>query len=76
MSKWYRYARAEASRLVHGDVPDKEYQSRIDACRGCDQLKPGKPVGWCKACGCGQRRRAELSIKAKMPAAACPLNKW
>lgn len=76
MSRWYRYAKAEASRIVRGDVPEEQYQARLKACKACSELDAGDPVGWCKACGCGRRARAELSVKAKMPAATCPLDRW
>jgi len=76
LAKAVSWVKAEASRVLEGDVPDNQYQERLKACRACPKLKAGNPVGWCGACGCGTRRRAELSIKAKMPKASCPLSKW
>jgi hypothetical protein len=76
LAKAVSWVKAEASRVLEGDVPDNQYQERLKACRACPKLQAGNPVGWCGACGCGTRRRAELSIKAKMPRASCPLSKW
>lgn len=49
---------------------DKENQSqtRLDICRGCDQLLP--IVNLCKQCGC------QMNIKTRLFASKCPLNKW
>lgn len=76
LAKAVSWAKAEASRLIQGDVPEEQYQARLEACRTCQKLQAGEPVGWCGACGCGTRRRAELSVKARMPAATCPLGRW
>lgn len=76
LAKAVSWVKAEASRVLEGDVPEDQYQARLEACRACPKLKAGNPVGWCSACGCGTRGRAELSIKAKMPRATCPLGKW
>lgn len=76
IAKAASWIKAEASRVLEGDLPEDQYQARLKACRACPKLKAGDPVGWCGACGCGTRRRAELSIKAKMPKATCPLKKW
>ena len=76
LAKAVSWIRAEASRVLEGDVPEDQYQARLEACRACPKLKPSSPLGHCGACGCGTRRRAELTIKAKMPRATCPLGKW
>lgn len=76
LAKVLRWLKAEASTVLEGELPEDKYQARLEACRSCDRLKPGQPLGWCGACGCGTRRRAELTIKAKMPAATCPLGLW
>lgn len=49
---------------------DKENQSqtRIDICRGCDQLLP--IVNMCRQCGC------QMNIKTRIFSSKCPLNKW
>ena len=74
----YDYLKAEASRILY-KVPEVDVESRLKACSECPQLmkssEEGK-LGWCGACGCGTRARAELTIKATMPAATCPLKKW
>ena len=76
LAKAVSWIRAEASRVLEGDVPEDQYQARLEACRACPKLKPSSPLGHCGACGCGTRRRAELTIKAKMPRATCPLGNW
>ena len=75
-AKAVSWIRAEASRVLEGDVPETQYQARLEACRACPKLKPSSPLGHCGACGCGTRRRAELTIKARMPRATCPLGNW
>lgn len=78
ISKAISYLKAEASAII-SSIPDDEKVARLDACKNCEHLqksdKEGE-LGWCKACGCGQNRRAELTIKATMPAATCPKGKW
>lgn len=76
LAKAVSWIKAEASRVLEGDVPENQYQARLKACRACPKLRPSSPLGHCGACGCGTRRRAELTIKAKMPRATCPLGKW
>ena len=76
LAKAVSWIRAEASRVLEGDVPEDQYQARLEACRACPKLKPISPLGHCGACGCGTRRRAELTIKAKMPRSTCPLGNW
>ena len=71
-----QYVKAEVSQLVSGPVDDATFQKRIEACQTCKHLEQAEPIGWCGACGCGHRPRAELSIKARMPAATCPEGKW
>ena len=72
------WAMAEASQLMHGPLEDAAYQARIDACKACEAFdaQAAPQIGYCKACGCGQNARAELSVKARMPGATCPKNKW
>ena len=73
------WAKAEASLVTEGPLDDERYQKRIDTCMGCPRLEkatePDK-VGWCKSCGCGRSVRAELTVKARMPKATCPVNAW
>jgi hypothetical protein len=49
---------------------DKESQSqtRLDICKGCDQLLP--IVNVCKQCGC------LMNIKTRIYSSTCPLGKW
>lgn len=74
----YSYLKAEVSRILY-KLPEVDVESRLKACSECPELmRSGKEgeLGWCKACGCGTNARAELTIKATMPAATCPLKKW
>lgn len=72
------WAMAEVSQMVNGKLDDAQYQGRIDACQSCDALdaREAPLVGYCKACGCGQNSRSELTVKGRMPGATCPKNKW
>jgi len=72
------WAKAEFSRVAEGPLTGDALKARLDACRACDRLdaREAPQVGFCKSCGCGQNPRAELTIKATMPAATCPINKW
>lgn len=77
LSQAVSWLKAEASALV-AKVPDEQYEARIAACRSCPELEPlpAPQVGHCKACGCGRRARAELTIKGRMPGAKCPKKLW
>lgn len=78
LGKAISYLKAEVSAIV-SKLSDDEYQARLSQCRTCKFLSPSDKegeIGWCKGCGCGQNSRAELTVKAKMPAATCPLKKW
>lgn len=78
LQKAVSYARAEVSLLTQF-ISEEDVRKRLDACRSCPSLEPSKEpdqVGWCKACGCGKKARAELTIKTRMPAATCPKGKW
>jgi hypothetical protein len=70
---------AEASLITQGPVGEEEYRARLAACGGCQHLRKSEKegeLGWCKACGCGQNARAELTVKARMPKAKCPVQAW
>lgn len=69
------WLRAEASGLI-AECPPEIVEQRISECRSCQYLIAGNPVGHCKRCGCGTRAAAELSRKARLPAAACPIGRW
>lgn len=79
VQKAVSYVRAEASQVIQGSVGDALYEERIRICQACPRMKkavePGK-VGWCQACGCSESARAELTVKARMPQAKCPVNAW
>lgn len=69
------WAKAEASALV-SSITEEQIQARISACMTCEYRKPGDPVGHCTKCGCGDLPAAELSRKARLPAATCPQGRW
>jgi hypothetical protein len=72
------WLKAEASVITDGKLADEHYNARIEMCRSCEHLdaRPAPAVGFCKACGCGNNARAELTVKGRMPAATCPKGKW
>jgi hypothetical protein len=72
------YLRAELSLLVLGPVSDAVALDRATACRTCPKRNPSPddPLGYCGSCGCGQRKRARLTVKGLMPLASCPINRW
>ena len=73
------YVKAEVSLVTHGSVGDTEYNQRISICLACPRLAKSTEagqIGWCGACGCGRGPRAELTVKARMPQAKCPVNAW
>ena len=77
--KLSNYVAAEMSLFTQGPVSLPIFEQRKQKCLECPQLikKPEKDeIGFCAACGCGERKRAGLSIKLHMPNATCPLNKW
>jgi hypothetical protein len=72
------WLRSEASLVLEGPLPADAVEARLAQCRSCEKLEASQApqVGWCKACGCGNNARAELTVKATMPAATCPLGRW
>ena len=47
---------------------DTIFESRMKICRACPEL--WAPTEQCKKCGCF------MSLKAKLDAAKCPIDKW
>jgi hypothetical protein len=78
LQKAASWAKAEMSQVISGPLSDEQYEARVAVCRSCDQLDPADApqIGYCKACGCGKRPRAEITVKGRMPAATCPKKKW
>jgi hypothetical protein len=72
------WLRAEASLALEGPLPADRIEARLAQCRSCPRLEPlpAPQVGWCTACGCPRSGRAELTVKATMPAARCPEGRW
>lgn len=76
LSNAWQFVQSVLSLITKRRLSTTEYEMRLEACLGCPQLEKGPPLGHCKACGCGKRKMAELTIKANMPGAKCPLGKW
>lgn len=78
MSKAANWLAAESSKVLSGPVEPGVYEARISSCLKCEHLEqlPAPKVGYCKRCGCGKNQRSELTVKATMPAATCPLGLW
>jgi len=73
------YIAAETSLAVEGQVSQETFDARKAECLACPRLRrhQADEVGFCGACGCGERDRARLAaIKLWMPQAKCPLGKW
>jgi len=72
------WLRAEASLALEGPLAAEAVDARLSQCRSCPHLEPlpAPQVGWCQACGCPRSGRAELTVKATMPAASCPRGRW
>ena len=75
-----QYIAAEVSRITRDPLTPQQIADRLDACRSCsERVEPPNPetqVGFCRACRCPHWSRSELTIKAAMPAATCPLKRW
>jgi hypothetical protein len=74
-----KWVTAEVSVAASGYVSDGLWERRMETCNGCEQLERASDpslLGWCKACGCGKNKRAELTVKGRMPKATCPLKAW
>ena len=79
LSRTASYLKAEVSLIAKGPVPNEEFVRRLETCNACPNLNRSEdPVqlGWCSKCGCGDRARAELTIKGRMPASSCPYHLW
>ena len=81
VQKAMSWAKAEISRVVEGPLQGDALEARLSLCRVCPALDSTNAtegqLGWCTKCGCNLgSKRAELTIKATMPKATCPLNKW
>lgn len=70
------YVRAEASLLVRGPLDPAAVSLRLAQCMDCTARVPSEQVGFCSACRCPHWRRSELGVKATMPAAICPRDRW
>ena len=72
------WARAEASLATSGPLDAATVTARLEACNACPNLNrvANAPLGFCRVCGCGSNARAELTVKATMPAAKCPIGLW
>ena len=75
-----KYIKAELSKIEQGPVSLPIYEERKKICGECPHRKYVEgykdPLGFCTKCGCGANPRAQLTIKLKLPATSCPLEKW
>lgn len=72
------FVRAVTSLVTQKRLSEAKYQARLVSCIGCEKLirNPSAVLGHCGGCGCKRTSYAELTIKANMPGAKCPLGKW
>lgn len=74
------YLRAEWSNIEQGNVALPIYEERKRICGECPHRKfsagYNDPLGFCTKCGCGANPRAQLTVKLKLPATSCPIDKW
>jgi len=72
------YALAQWSVAIEGVVALDGRSQREAACLACPRRKPSDDdtIGYCLACGCGERPETRLSRKAAMPKSTCPLGRW
>jgi hypothetical protein len=77
-SKASTYINAEMSLHLEGPVPEDVYEFRKSQCMSCPERVPSErdEIGFCKACGCGTNKRAQLTIKLTMPKVTCPRGKF
>lgn len=78
-SKVSDYVKAEYSLVTKGPVSLTVLEDRKQKCLSCEHLikRPEiDEIGFCGACGCGERKRAVLSVKIQMPDYECPVKKW
>jgi hypothetical protein len=75
-----KYIKAEWSSIEEGPVSLSVYNERKRICGACPHKKKidgyKDPLGFCTKCGCGANPRAQLTVKLKLPAASCPIDKW
>jgi len=75
-----KYIKAELSKIEQGPVSLPIYEERKKICGECPHRKYvdgyKDPLGFCTKCGCGANPRAQLTVKLKLPATSCPLDKW
>lgn len=70
------FVKAVLSPLWQKRLTNTQYADRLAQCLQCPHLEHGQPLGYCKACGCGRNKLAELTIKAHLPGSTCPEGKW
>jgi hypothetical protein len=64
-------------KAVSGPRVNREtYVMRLATCAECPKLVARNGKLYCGACGCPKWKPAELTFKAKLENADCPLSKW
>jgi hypothetical protein len=78
-----QYARAELTHATQGPASEADAAARLAICMACEhravtykEQTDENEVGWCTKCGCGNNKRALLTVKVTLAGVECPLAKW
>lgn len=76
-----QYARAELTHATQGPASETDAAARLAICMACEHRATDYKgqtdlVGWCTKCGCGNNKRALLTVKVTLAGVECPLAKW
>ena len=76
-----QYARAELTHATQGPASEADAAARLAICMACEHRATDYKgqtdlVGWCTKCGCGNNKRALLTVKVTLAGVECPLAKW
>ena len=77
------YAAAELTHATQGPASESDAAARLAICMACEhravtykEQTDENAVGWCTKCGCGNNKRALLTVKVTLAGVECPLAKW
>ena len=78
-----QYATAELTHATQGPASEADAAARLAICMACEhravtykEQTDENGVGWCTKCGCGNNKRALLTVKVTLAGVECPLAKW
>lgn len=57
-------------------LDDDGVRVRLTICESCEFMAMVEGERYCAACDCPTWQRSELTVKARMARAPCPLGKW